>query len=127
MPTLNWPSRDKDLQQAGTQNTTRERIRLYGEVFTPPETVDTMYNIIPEDVYEKNMSFLDPACGEGAFLTKCLLNKLQKINTETGNREPQWESNAVAALSSIYGIEINEKNVIRCRMNLGNILKKPNQ
>lgn len=39
------------------------------EVFTPPEIVNQMLDMLPEDIWrDKNATFLDPACKSGVFL-----------------------------------------------------------
>ena len=39
------------------------------EVFTPPEVVNQMLDMLPEEIWsDKNATFLDPACKSGVFL-----------------------------------------------------------
>ena len=93
----------------------KERVQKHGEVFTPAWVVNDMLNLLPDDVWQPEKTFLEPACGEGAFLIEIYKRKLQKISTEEQN---QWEWQAAIATGSLYGIELLEDNVKQCVQNL---------
>ena len=99
----------------------KARIQKHGEVFTPAWVVNDMLNMLPEEVWEAGKTFLEPACGEGAFLIEILKRKLEKINTEN---QTEWEWLAAIATSSIYGIEILEDNTTNCRKNVLQVFNK---
>jgi len=63
----------------------KERVQKHGEVFTPQWVVNDMLDLLPADVWEPGKTFLEPACGEGAFLVEIYKRKLQKIPTTTQN------------------------------------------
>jgi hypothetical protein len=74
---------------------------------------------IEDGVQQKN--FLEPACGEGAFVTVILERKLDAV-TQKAKAEhwtpDQFEFNAAMAAASVYGIELLEDNAEQCTMNL---------
>ena len=105
----------------------RERVLLHGEVFTPPHIVDAMLGMLPSRG-EKNVwavpkdgeqkRFLEPACGEGAFLVEVLDRKLKRVNRWHSKSQEDWEWHSAICVSSIYGIELLEDNAERCITNL---------
>ena len=84
-----------------------ERIKKTGEVFTPTALVQEMLSNIPINNFEdKSKTFIDPACGNGQFLSEVLIKKLEfGIEFQT-------------ALKSIYGIDIMLDNISVCRNRL---------
>ena len=99
----------------------KERIQKHGEVFTPQWVVNDMLNLLPADVWQPGKTFLEPACGEGAFLVEIYKRKLQIIIAETQN---EWEWQAAIATSSIYGIELLEDNTKQCKKNLKQVFRE---
>lgn len=99
----------------------KERIQKHGEVFTPAWVVNDMLDMLPDEVWEAGKTFLEPACGEGAFLIEVYKRKIEKINVGT---QEYWEWQAAIATSSIYGIELLEDNAEQCTMNLMRIFTK---
>ena len=82
---------------------TQERIKLLGEVFTPTELVLEMLDKLPDDVWtDPTKTFLDPTCGNGQFLIAVLT-----VKKALGHNLEQ-------ALSTIYGADIMEDNVVEC-------------
>lgn len=80
------------------------RIKATGEVFTPTGLVQEVLDHLPKDSFsDPTKTFLDPACGDGQFLSEVLIRKLENgIDFET-------------ALSTIYGVDIMQDNVDLCR------------
>ena len=106
---------------------TRQRVIEHGEVFTPAWVVSDMLDLLPTrgarnvwatpaDAAQK--TFLDPTCGEGAFLVEVLERKLRRVNRHYAKSQEAWEWHAALAVSSIYGIELLEDNSERCVTNL---------
>jgi type I restriction-modification system DNA methylase subunit len=92
-------------------NRTKERIKKTGEIFTPVPLVQEILNKLPTELWtDDSKTFLDPACGEGVFLTEVLKRKI------ANNHSP------VQALSTIYGVDIMPDNVEKTRINLLNIV-----
>ena len=65
--------------------------------------------------------FLEPACGNGNFLTEILERKLRVVEARYGKAQLEYERYAILAISSIYGIDILEDNVQQCRERLSGI------
>lgn len=93
----------------------KERVQKHGEVFTPIWVVNDMLNLLPNDCWKPGKTFLEPACGEGAFLIEIYKRKLQNI---TAKLQVDWEWQVAIATSSIYGIELLEDNTNLCKQNL---------
>jgi len=100
---------------APKQVKSKERVQKHGEVFTPQWVVNDMLNLLPDEVWQPHKTFLEPACGEGAFLVEIYRRKLQQISTKEQN---EWEWQSAIATSSLYGIELLEDNAKQCRDNL---------
>lgn len=109
-----------------TQIRSKERVLAYGEVFTDPREVNAMLDLVKPETDRIDSRFLEPACGDGNFLIEILRRKLAICETRvTAKRYTQLqnEHDAVWAVSSIYGIEIQEDNASACRERLLNGLK----
>jgi type I restriction-modification system DNA methylase subunit len=82
-------------------------IKDWGEVFTPESLVEEMLGKIPADILlNDEKTVLDHSCGNGNFLVKVLELRLKNGSSHE------------SALSTIYGIEIDEANAIACRERL---------
>ena len=81
----------------------KERVKKHAEVYTPPKLVNEMLDRLPQDMWRPDKTFLDPACGNGNMLVEVVRRKMQN------------KSCAIQALSTTYGIDIMEDNVIECR------------
>lgn len=99
----------------------KERVQKHGEVYTPTWVVDDMLNLLPKEIWNINKTFLEPACGEGAFLVEIYKRKLENIKVKI---QQEWEWQATIATSSIYGIELLEDNAEQCAMNLIRVFTK---
>lgn len=87
-----------------------QRVKKLGEVFTPDELVNIILNLIPKQEYINNNTFLDPTCGDGIFLIHVVHKKLKE-----GIPIPN-------ILSTLYGVDIMEDNVLRTKQNILNIV-----
>jgi len=112
----------KFSNMSDTQVKSKERVQKHGEVFTPQWLVNDMLNLLPDNMWQVDKTFLEPACGEGAFLVEILKRKLDKIFENFDNindknlMEFEWQ--IVIATSAIYGIELLNDNIIESRKNL---------
>lgn len=90
----------------------RQRVKTYGEVFTPRHMVDQMLDLVGEELEAGpdfvDKTFLEPAAGHGNFLVAILRRKLHAI--ETRYPAESWPTESLFALASIYGIELLEDN-----------------
>ncbi|WP_337867162.1 DNA methyltransferase [Meiothermus sp.] len=95
-----------------------QRVADYGEVFTSPEIVNAMLDLVKQETERIVSRFLEPACGTGNFLVEILRRKLNQVEKTYRRSQLDFERNLVLAVSSIYGIDILEDNVIACRQRL---------
>lgn len=90
----------------------RQRVKSYGEVFTPRHMVEKMLDLVRDDLESGpgfvDKTFLEPAAGDGNFLVAILGRKLAAI--EKTFEPAQWTQESLFALASIYGIELLEDN-----------------
>jgi len=80
------------------------RVKSTGEVFTPTPLVQEVLDKLPQELFsDPTKTFIDPACGDGQFLSELLIRKLENdISFEV-------------AISTIYGVDIMEDNVKLCQ------------
>lgn len=85
-----------------------ERIRKYGEVFTPDWMVANMCDMLEAEspgAFSPEKTFLEPTCGDGAFVVEILRRKFQNCHRR---------DDFTTAISSVYGLEIQADNVAEC-------------
>lgn len=84
----------------------QERVKRYGEVFTPSEIASQMCDMLSEnsniDPFTPAATFLEPSCGEGVFVLEVLRRKFERCKTQK-----DFETAAL----SVYGFEIQADNV----------------
>ena len=81
------------------------------EVFTPWSLLDIMTkNLTDEDWKDPNKTFLDNSCGNGQIILYVLDKKLANGSTY------------IQALSTIYGLDFMEDNIIECKKRIFNML-----
>lgn len=96
----------------------KRRVADYGEVFTAEREVNAMLDLVKSETERVESRFLEPACGEGAFLTEILRRKLTVVKSQYHDNLSDYERYAVLAVTSIYGVDIQEDNVSCCRQKL---------
>jgi len=84
------------------------RIKATAEIFTPTDLVIRMLQRVNLNNFAPGKTVLDPACGDGQFLTgvkwiKVLFHKMSEED----------------ALKDIYGVDIMRDNVELCKKRLG--------
>lgn len=99
----------------------KKRVVDHGEVFTADREVNAMLDLVKHETERIDSRFLEPACGTGNFLVEILLRKLEVVENGYSKSQFDFERNAVIAVSSIYGVDILEDNVLDCRKRLFNI------
>lgn len=91
----------------------KQRVRDFGEVFTPSHIVKDMCDLIPAETWDDITStFLEPACGNGNFLVEIYERKLQRCKDE---------KDGLKALAAIVGIDILPDNVAESHARLKKI------
>ena len=96
----------------------KKRVADHGEVFTPPWMVEAMLDLVKGESERIDSRFLEPACGDGNFLTQILRRKLAAVQLKYGNSDFERRHYALLALMCIYGIELLPDNIADCRANL---------
>lgn len=99
----------------------KTRVADHGEVFTHEREVNAMLDLVKQETERIDSRFLEPACGNGNFLAEVLHRKLFVVSDKYKKNQLDYERYAILALSSIYGVDILEDNVIECRQRLLNI------
>lgn len=97
---------------------TKKRVSDHGEVLTGQREVNAMLDLVKQETERIDSRFLEPACGDGNFLTVVLERKLAVAERRYGKSQLDFERYAVLAVSSIYGIDILPDNVRDCRRRL---------
>lgn len=99
-----------------SNNDKRYRIKQFGEVFTPPNIVKDMCDLVKDATYNIETTFFEPACGDGAFLVELLERKLSVVHKDS-------KEEVYRAVSSIYGVDIQNDNVLKARKRMLEICK----
>lgn len=102
----------------------KQRVTEHGEVFTNEREVKAMCDLVKQETERIDSRFLEPACGEGAFLTEILSRKLSVVKRNYAQNASDYERYAVLAVTSIYGVDILEDNTEICRQKLFDIWNK---
>jgi hypothetical protein len=101
-----------------SQVRTKKRVSDHGEVLTGHREVIAMLDLVKQETERIDSRFLEPACGDGNFLTAILERKLAVVEKRYGKSQLDFERYAILAVSSIYGIDILPDNVRDCRRKL---------
>ena len=117
-PTLAGEFEDMSLEKQEEQVVSKKRVADHGEVLTAKREVNAMLDLVKQETERIESRFLEPACGTGNFLTEILERKLRVVESRYGRSQLEYEQNAVLSISSIYGIDILEDNVVECRKRL---------
>lgn len=97
----------RDREYMSGVERSRQRVKATGEVFTPTELVQEMLDQLPQDLFtDPTKTFLDNSCGDGQFLGEVLIRKMENGST--------FEQ----ALSTVYGVDLMQDNVLECRRRL---------
>jgi len=102
----------------------RKRVADHGEVYTAKREVNAMLDLVKQETERIDSRFLEPACGTGNFLAEILERKLCVVESRYRKKPFEYERNAVLAVSSLYGIDIQEDNVLQCRKRLFDIFDR---
>lgn len=88
------------------QEKREKRVKQTAEVFTPPDLVNEILSKLPEECWEEDKTFCDPAAGNGNFLVEVFRWKMEK------GHDP------MKALSTIYGVELMPDNTAEMKLRL---------
>lgn len=99
----------------------KERVAAHGEVFTSEREVNAMLDLVKNECLRPDSRFLEPACGDGNFLSAILKRKLTELRRKYKKSPRDYEKQAIVAVGSLYGIDIMNDNVLACRKRLFSI------
>lgn len=104
-----------------SQIKSKERVAQRGEVFTAEREVNAMLDLVKNECLRPDSRFLEPACGDGNFLSAILRRKLAELRRKYKKSPRDYERQAIVAIGSLYGIDIMDDNVLACRKRLFSI------
>ena len=107
-----------------TQVKSKKRIADHGEVFTAEREVKAMCDLVEQECLRIDSRFLEPACGDGNFLSEILQRKLSIVKEKYRRSAYDWERNSLLALGSLYGVDILADNCEQCRQRLFKLWEK---
>ena len=111
-------SNKKTIQMISHQTKSKRRIADYSEVYTSAHEVNAMINLVKQEIEQIKSRFLETACGNGNFFIEIIACRLAIISSRYSESHHEYERYAVSAISSLYGIDILEDNVIERRNRL---------
>lgn len=103
------------------QVVSKKRVSDHGEVYTARREVNAMLDLVKQETERIESRFLEPACGTGNFLTEILERKLRIVESRYSKSQLEFERYGILAVSSVYGIDILEDNIVQCRKRLFDI------
>ena len=106
------------------QMKSKQRVAEHGEVFTAEREVKAMCDLVSQECDRIDSRFLEPACGNGNFLTEIISRKLATVKRLYKRNPYDYERYSVVAVSSIYGVDIMQDNTEECRKRLYKIWNK---
>lgn len=106
------------MTENANQVKSKKRVADHGEVFTAEREVNAMLDLVKDETERIDSRFLEPACGNGNFLTEVLRRKLAVVKKRYGKSPSDYERNIFLAVSSIYGVELLSDNAEECRERL---------
>ena len=115
---------DEIMRRMNKQIKSKERVSNHGEVFTAEREVNAMLDLVKNETERIDSRFLEPACGSGNFLIEILNRKLKTVASKYKKFQSDWERYTFIGVSSIYGVDILEDNVLDCRERLFEIVDK---
>jgi len=99
------------------QRFSKEIVKKYGAIYTPEfvveKTVDLAWKYIPEGKDKLQLTYCDPAAGDGNFLVYVY----EKLMKEEGIADPVQRSYHILT-HCLWGFEIREDAAVACRARL---------
>ena len=87
------------------------RVQKHGEVNTDIREVRSMLNLVQSETDRIDSRFLEPACGDGNFISEILFRKIN-INFKNNKKNRfNFDLNSIICVGSIYGIDLLSDNV----------------
>jgi hypothetical protein len=101
-----------------SQIKSKQRVSDHAEVFTSEREVNAMLDLVKQETERIDSRFLEPACGDGNFLSEILNRKLKIVEGRYKKSQNELDKYSLVAIASIYGVELLVDNVERCRERL---------
>ena len=101
-----------------SQIKSKERVAQRGEGFTAEREVNAMLDLVKNECLRPDSRFLEPACGDGNFLSAILRRKIAELRRKYKKSPRDYEKQAIVAIGSLYGVDIMNHNVYGCRERL---------
>ena len=108
-------------KQETSQIKSKQRVAQRGEVFTAEREVNAMLDLVANECLRPDSRFLEPACGDGNFLSAILQRKLSELKRKYKKSPRDYEKLSIVAIGSLYGVDIMNDNVEACRQRLFSI------
>jgi len=108
-------------KQQTSQIKSKERVAQRGEVFTAEREVNALLDLVANECLRPDSRFLEPACGDGNFLSAILRRKLSELKRKYKKSPRDYEKLSIVAIGSLYGVDIMNDNVEACRQRLFSI------
>ncbi len=86
-------------------------------MFTGKVQLQEMLELVEPLASHITSRFLEPSCGNGNFLVEILKRKLARIASSYRD-QIEYEFMCIMAVGSIYGIDIDEKNIKEARLRI---------
>lgn len=90
-------------------------MEYFNEFFTPHELVEKMLSHIPEHLWNIHTKWLEPTCGDGAFMI-AIFNKLFH---HPSHKEYDEEERIKHIHNNLFMVDINPKNIEKTRQAMG--------
>ena len=103
---------------------TKDRVSKFGEVNTAKNEINEMLKLVSNETKRFDSRFLEPACGDGNFLTAVLKKKLEILSIKFKKNQYEFERNGFVIVSSLYGIDILNDNIKTARKRIYEIFFK---
>ena len=94
------------------------RVAEFGEVNTSFQTIENLINLVDSEAMRYDSKFLDPACGDGNFLSALLDKKLTSFEKKQYEDTYFWDEKLMITLGSIYGIDRLQDNIMEARFRI---------
>ena len=92
-------------------------------MFTSEREVNAMLDLVKHETERIDSRFLEPACGDGNFLSEILRRKLSIVESRYKQSSHEFDRYCAVAISSIYGVDLLKDNVEICRERLYQIFE----
>lgn len=97
----------------------KQRVAKFAEVFTNDREVNSMLDMVQDELEKLTSTVLEPACGTGNFLIEVLKRKMDTVHRVYRNQR-DYELCSMLVFSTVYGLDIQKDNVIETRNRLFN-------